>query len=241
MGTVNIPVTVLGTKFQKDVKFYVSDSKANIVILGRDFMQKFETVTFNFNKNWVKSDNYVVHDHNSRRKERVELQEGTTIRARTERGVAVKCRKVVSMIGSMFNSKGIWGHPGMYGANAIVIPNSSGVFYVPLPNVTDKDIIIRKRKPIGILLPPTEYDRHNDAINIAINKVDSETCFRAEDLNINPTLPTAQYQSVTAYCTISIRHCLLHKERNCVGSSKSISKESTNKISHKIITNESQP
>ena len=51
VGTVNIPVSIIGTKFTKQVTFYVSNSKANLVILGRDFMKKFRTVTFNLNNN----------------------------------------------------------------------------------------------------------------------------------------------------------------------------------------------
>ena len=51
MGTVNIPVPILGNKFQ-DVKFYVNDSKANIVILGRGFMGKYESVTLNSIITW---------------------------------------------------------------------------------------------------------------------------------------------------------------------------------------------
>ena len=119
MGKVKLPVTIIGIKYPRDV----SKSKANLVILGRNFMENFETVTFNLKESWVKFDDKMVRNQNNRGIERVRIHQETVIPARTERIITVMCRAEVSMIKSVFLSKGILGHPGIYVANAMVIPN----------------------------------------------------------------------------------------------------------------------
>ena len=89
-------------------------------------MKNFRTVTFNINKNWVEFGDYVVHDRNNRGKVGVKLHEVTCTPARTVKMIALKCRKEISMIESMFRSKEIWGYPVIVAASGIVVPNSSG-------------------------------------------------------------------------------------------------------------------
>ena len=46
IGTVKMPVIAVGTKHPKEVTFYISRSKSNLIILGRDYMENFDTVTW---------------------------------------------------------------------------------------------------------------------------------------------------------------------------------------------------
>ena len=201
------------------------------MVLGRDFMKKFKTVTFNLNKNWVKFDNHVVRDKNNREKEPIKLAEDIKVPARSERIIAVKCWKENSMIESMFLSKGILGYPGIYAASAVVIPNAWGVFHVSFVNVNDREIIIKKRKSVGMLSPATDYERHNESAGSPIKIVDTENCVRAENLNISPSLSPSQRNNLSGIIDI-------YKQ---VFTANPWKPESTDKVAHKIITNESQP
>ena len=56
LGMINIPVEVFGDdnrRIVKNVTFYVSDSDANCVLLGRNFMKAFGKVCFDFDANKV--------------------------------------------------------------------------------------------------------------------------------------------------------------------------------------------
>ena len=113
LGTVTLPVSIIGSRHKKNVEFFISQSLSNLVILGRDFMEQFETVTFNIKKHWIKFENSKVRNRNDLNKERVRIQADTLIPARSEKVLAVTCRKEVAMIESMFHSKNILGHPGL--------------------------------------------------------------------------------------------------------------------------------
>ena len=196
-GTVIIPVNVIGTKSNKYVKFQVSNSRTNMVILGRDLMEMFETVTFNMSKKWIKFDKYTVYSTNERRKERIKTRDDVVIPARTEKVVAVKCRKQGAMMESVFLADKVLGCGGVYVASAVMVPNFEGVFHVRVVNTSPKDVTIPKRKRMGRLCPETILEQHNDSMKQ-----------REESEQVIGDCPTA--------CPSILIHCYRnHNKRNC--------------------------
>ena len=193
LGTVQMKVQVVGVKSYKDVTFYVTKSNMKMVILGRDFMKKFDTVTFNFKKNLVKLGDFVVSDLNKRGKERIRIATNRTLPAKSESIIDVKCKKGNGLMESEFKSGSLPGNPGVYMARARVVPNSKGIFHICVINTTDRDVVLQKHKVIGSLFPV----KNNEDI------VDVLTCDEKEKMfdrthtdevpfDINPSLSGEQ-------------------------------------------------
>ena len=97
-GVVMIQVKIRGAKSVKH-EFKVLNSKTySRVLLGRDFMKLFGTVTFDFVGNSVRLGRVWVNGVRVRNKEKVRVNEKTVVPARSEQVVLARCEDHCSLL-----------------------------------------------------------------------------------------------------------------------------------------------
>ena len=90
IGAVDIPITVSPHLPTVRQQFYVLDSLSNSnVLLRRDIMQKFWTVSFNFNWRIVRLGTQLISYLRINSRQRVKLCENTVIKTRSEQVISV--------------------------------------------------------------------------------------------------------------------------------------------------------
>ena len=150
-GVVKIKVHIRGTKLVSH-EFKVLNAKTySNVLLGRDFMKLFGSVTFNFASNRVRLGRIWINGIRIVHKEKVRIVQKTIIPARSETVITVRCKDHCSMIEMDFEPKELVGLSGVFMCKARVIPNLDGRFKVTVLNTTPNDIVISNRRVIGFL------------------------------------------------------------------------------------------
>ena len=150
VGVVDIPV-VMQNKKTVIQEFKVLNSKTHsIVLIGRDYMSKFGTVTFDFANGKVHlgklSINCVRVEDTS---ENVRLIERTTIPARCETVITVRCKKKLSMQTVDFDPVPVKGVFGVFVSKARVTPDLRGEFLLTVVNVNEHEVNLRGRTKLG--------------------------------------------------------------------------------------------
>lgn len=149
-GVVSISVQIGGKTVKHD--FEVLNSKTfSTVLLGRDVLSKFGHVTFDFMSNRVKLGQKWVKGVGVRDSEKVRLAEETVVPARSEQVVTVRCKNNYFMCDASFEPKSLPGNRSIFISKARVVPNIHGVFQVTVLNVSESDVVIRNRTPVGSL------------------------------------------------------------------------------------------
>ena len=106
-GKVTLPIKVNGIKV-KLVEFYVVDSKRSCILLGRNFMKTFGSVTFDFRNSRVQLGEVLCDEVKRNQKVVVRILHKTVIPARCEKVIHVNCGKNMGLISGDFESK-LWG------------------------------------------------------------------------------------------------------------------------------------
>ena len=149
IGVVNIVVEIANLK-PITHEFRVLNSKTySNVLLGRDFMKLFETVTFDFKLNRVRLGKQWVSGVNVNSVDKVRVKEKTTIPARSEAVMTVRCEKSLSSLTVDFDPGKLIGMKGVFISRARVSPNIHGEFQISVLNVTESDIVFANRKLVG--------------------------------------------------------------------------------------------
>ena len=121
------------------------------VLIGRDLMRQFGTITFDFNKNMVQLGQKWLKGVQLKYKEKVRLVGDTSIPARSEQVVNVRCKDYCFLLEADFEPKKLSNIPGVIFSKARVIPNVNGVFQVTALNINESDISLSNRSTVGFL------------------------------------------------------------------------------------------
>ena len=93
LGIVKIP-TRIGNANLIVHEFKVLNSRTySNILIGRDYMQLFDRITFDFNRNFVQLGNSWVKCVTMDNKNTVRVNESTIVKARTEQIIDVRCDK----------------------------------------------------------------------------------------------------------------------------------------------------
>ena len=136
----------------QDFRVVNTNSCVNI-LLGRDFLQKFGSVTFNFDTHMVKLGKHWFNGVELAAPQKVTLVDRVCIPPRTEQTINVKSHHRTAFLVRDFEPTPILGPQGTYGTYARVIPNAEGIFRIAIINVNSKDIELPAGKIVGFLHP----------------------------------------------------------------------------------------
>ena len=129
IGSIDVPITIGNNRFVQNLKVLNALTNRNI-ILGRDFLGKFDNVEFDFPQNKVRLGNHWSTCYTIDSPEKVRLHHKVPISGRSERVVLVKCKKSSSLQTADFEPVVIGGVSGVYGTRCRVIPDLDGVFKI---------------------------------------------------------------------------------------------------------------
>ena len=156
IGKTKLTIEIKGAKGQvikKLVEFYVSNSAStSCVLLGRNFMKCFRTTTFEFNQNRIRLGD-IWCDGLKTSKSQVKLAGNVQIPAKTEKFITVKAKEGSGLVQWDFQPSKLTVYPGVYAANAKVIPDTQGVFQIAVVNTTNVNIELKGKSYIGNLRP----------------------------------------------------------------------------------------
>ena len=124
------------------------------VILGRDFLEKFNSVAFNFSRNTIKLGEQWHSCVKLNGTERVNLLNKVTLQGRSESIVNVRCKKSLSLMNSDFEPISIANIPGIYATRCRVVPDVDGVFQISILNANTHPVVIPSQKYLGKLHVP---------------------------------------------------------------------------------------
>ena len=176
-GVVQIQVKIQGAKPVKH-EFKVLNAKTySNVLLGRDFMKLFGTVTFDFVGNSVRLGRIWLRGVRVKNKEKVRISKKTVVPARSEQVVSVRCRDYCSLLEMDFQPKKLIGVDGVVVSKARVIPNMNGNFCVTVLNSTEHDIVLDNRRVVGCVTEADEVvaqiDRNNETVEEKLEQADN--------------------------------------------------------------------
>ena len=153
LGMINIPVEVFGDdnrRIVKNVTFYVSDSDANCVLLGRNFMKAFGKVCFDFDANKVQLGDMWCTGLKMNGG-RAKLAQDTVIPPKSEAYVKLKWRRGNGMVSADFIPNKVSPCSGLHAIRSRVLPDSKGEFFTVVVNTTNSDICLKKNCHLGKL------------------------------------------------------------------------------------------
>ena len=151
-GFVTLNVNIFGLMKPVLQRYHIVDSHSPIsILLGRDFLQTFGQVTFDFDNNRVRLGPAWIRGAKIKTPICVRVAEKTVIPGRSEKFIQVKCDAKTAFLEGDFDPSAIAGIMGIYASRTRVIPNSVGVFTIRLLTVSAEDMILTARKPVGIL------------------------------------------------------------------------------------------
>ena len=175
MGSVNISLDMPDAAILHNFRVLNSKTYRN-VLLGRDFLAKFDRIEFDFAKNRVRIGKHWFPCRDVRGKETVRLKQRVSLAARSETIASVKCNKSLSLVTADFEPISLRSIPGVYATKCRIIPDVEGVFQITLLNVNDSPIDLYARKCVGNLVssriaslqqePSTSKDQINPAKNL---------------------------------------------------------------------------
>ena len=155
LGSVEIAVTLPGSQ-PRNQTFQVLDSITySNILLGRDFMQTYGSVHFDFARNKIEMGAFSTPGLSTTKKQ-VKLSEASTIPARSEKVLLVKGSAQNALLESDFEPKIRPNIRGLYATRSRVIPNIDGVFAVTVLNVSTSEICLKSRTLMGDLQPTNE-------------------------------------------------------------------------------------
>ena len=153
IGSTMVNITIKGHVFSQEMKILNSKTYRN-VILGRDFLSKFENVEFDFKKDRVKLGNNWHYCVKISKSGNVSLIDDIDLPARTENVVTVQCNRSLALLTADFEPFPVT--PGVYATRCRVIPNIKGVFQITLLNVNNTSYRLNSEKKIGSLIAVEE-------------------------------------------------------------------------------------
>ena len=222
VGVVDIPV-MLSNKHTIVQEFKVLNSKSySIILLGRDFMKKHKTVKFDFEKNKVQFGGSWINCMHVDVREKVRLSRRTTIPARSETVISVRCKKSLSLQTVDFDPVPVIGAPGIFVSKARVIPDVRGEFKLTVVNVGESDVDLRARTRLGFV--------HEVGKTVAV--VDS--------VETSSPIDAVQFGANLSPAELSEAQELVKKyEQLFTGNSKK--PKQTHLVNHQIITGDALP
>ena len=114
-------------------------------------MKRFGSVKFDFNENKVQLGRTWVNVVDIKKGEYVRMVEKTSIPARSEQVITVRCKKKYAMLDADIEPRKLIASPGIFVSKARVVPNINGVFQVTVLNVSDANVTLSNRQIIGSL------------------------------------------------------------------------------------------
>ena len=175
MGSVNISLYMPDAAIRHNFRVLNSKTYRN-VLLGRDFLAKFDRIEFDLAKNRVRIGKHWLPCRDVRGKETVRLKQRVSLAARSETIASVKCNKSLSLLTADFEPISLRSIPGVYATKCRIIPDVEGVFQITFLNVNDSPIDLYARKCVGNLVssriaslqqePSTSKDQINRAKNL---------------------------------------------------------------------------
>ena len=152
LGKVTIDVSLKGSKQPVVQDFRVVNTNECINILpGRDFSQKFGSVTFNFDTHLVKLGKHWFNGVEPVAPQQVTLVDRVCIPPQNEKAIIVKSHHRTAFLVRDFEPTPNLGPEGTYGTYARVIPNAEGVFRITVINFNSKDIELPAGKIVRFL------------------------------------------------------------------------------------------
>ena len=196
LGKVTLSILIKGIYCTKSQEFHViKTSRAANILLGRDFMEKFGSMTLDFQHNRVKLGKTWLSGLKINKPQKVRVAETTLVPSRTETVVIARCPPSAAFLAGDFEpNKQIGALQGIYSARARSVPDSDGVFKVLVMNVTQKDIQLNSRQAIGFLNPiGTDVNAVEHSINFSAPVIDSGD---SPTVNISKDLSTDEQRTV---------------------------------------------
>ena len=151
IGSVDVSVEMQGKSIVQNMKVLNSKTYRN-VLLGRDFLAKFDNVEFDFVSNRIRIGQHWYASKDVNRKETVRLEQSVSLAARSESVVKVKCNKSLSLVTADFEPIGSPVIPGIYLTKCRVMPDLDGIFQITVLNVNENPVDLYPRKCMGRLL-----------------------------------------------------------------------------------------
>ena len=155
VGVSRINVNVVGTNkiFTRDFRILNNRLFSN-VILGRDIMQKFKRVTFDFQSNTISVDGRELKGVAlPRKKEAVRVKNVLSLLQEVNSAI-VTVTKDCASITSDFHPHAVPGCKDLYIYKAIVSPDVQGQFVTKLANIGNHDVKLQARQIVGYLTTP---------------------------------------------------------------------------------------
>ena len=222
VGVVDIPV-VMGNSKTVLQEFKVLNSKSfSIILIGRDFMSRFKTVKFDFEKKKVQLGRTWISCMSVGDRENVRVTKRTNIPARSETVLTVRCKKYMSLQTMDFDPVPVRGVPGVFVCKARVIPDVRGEFQLTVVNVNEHEVNIRGRTKLGFVQQIGE--------TIAVVDTDGKSS-PIEEIQFGGKLSPSQL--------LEARELVKKYEQLFTGNSKK--PKQTHLVNHQIITEDALP
>ena len=230
LGKVTLTILIKGIYRPKSQEFRViQTSRAANILLGRDFMEKFGSMTLDFQHNCVQLGNTWLSGLQINKPQKVRVAETRHIPARTETVVTARCPRSAALLAGDFEPKKPLGAlQGIYGARARSVPASDGVFKVLVMNVTQKDIQLNSRQALGFLNP---FGTAVNAVESSMNASSTVDSIVSPDVNVSTDLSMVEQRKVKE---------LIQEYRDIFAVNPKRS-EKNRLIEHKINTEDSLP
>ena len=233
LGIAKIKVQVCGTGKHFFHNFRILNHRSyRNVIMGRDLMRKFKTVTFDFEKDAIILDGRRIKGVSSpTRKVTVRTSGNLEIPARSETIAVVTSNREYAFVTGDFKPQKVPGQPNVYISKAMVTPNVDGKFVITVVNTGSEPVTLRNRQVIGCLNTPDEIvasvDLNGKNIDKQINEIKEDMEAMVEGVKISD----AQKQELLKLLT----------EYRDVFASDPKKPSQTDLVDHKITVNPSTP
>ena len=169
LGSVFTRVTIPGSQ-PREQPFQVLDSVTYSNILqGRDFMQKFGTVRFDFKESRIELGKLSIAGL-SASSCNLRLCKSSIVPASSEKILFVKFSTFSSLLEGDFEPNTVPNVRGLYATRSLVIPNIDRAFHIAVLTGTESDIHLHSRTIIGSIHATSEsvYElsgRHHEIVD----------------------------------------------------------------------------
>ena len=170
MGSVNISLDMPDAATLHNFRVLNSKTYRN-VLLGRDFLAKFDKLEFDFSTNRVRIGKNWFTCRDVEGKETVRVKQRVSLAARSETIASVKCNRSLSLVTADFEPIFLHSIPGVYATKCRIIPDMEGIFQITFLNVNDNPIDLYARKCVGNLVSSrtTSLQREPSALTDQMN------------------------------------------------------------------------
>ncbi len=147
-GSIYFDLSISGLHLKQE--FQVLNAKTyKHILLGRDFLSKFQTVEFDFAFHKVRLNGKWISCVQPTNNEQVRVQHAVTLPPRSENVVIVHCPKSKPLLTADFEPAPIRGISGVYATNCRIIPDLNGIFQISMLNVTNQPVSLYTRTRVG--------------------------------------------------------------------------------------------